>query len=546
MALLELIEGAQALEYRLVDKETLIGRHPDCHLMIPSNTVSSHHVKIVKQDLCCQLEDLGSLNGTWVNDQPTLRPVKLQHGDRIRLGDILLRFDQENPLNIRFTGNDDDRTTITAVARGNLEFDRSHKTQAEAKLKAILDISLSLAGKVDLHSLLPTILDTLMHIFSHADRACILLKDEVSGEMVSRAIRQRDPGQDKNILLSRTILNKVLSEKIGILSADALTDSRFDDNRTIVDLSIRSMMCVPMLGLNGEPLGIINIDSQNPAALFTPDELELLMAVAGQAALSYENTRLAVSYVEKKNQDNELAIARNVQRNLLPTEFPDATGYSFFASYDSAQAVGGDYYDCFAIGKDSICITVGDVAGKGVPGALIMTWLSSCVQSTLRFVNQADLAANAINEQMCSHIAEGRFVTFVLLIIDLRTHEMSLVTAGHMLPLIRTVDGTMVMLDEELAGPPFGVVEDYKYQVEKRCVDPGDSIVIVTDGVYEARNPQGDFYGMGRVCDFVKRSSPRFDELGHSLLADVRKYANGQPLNDDVTILTVERSLQRP
>ena len=541
MALLELIEGAKPFGHRLVDNETLIGRHPACDFMCSSKTVSGIHAKIVKQDQGYYVEDLGSRNGTWVNDQPIHEPVKLKHNDCIRLGEIVLHFNDDIPFDVEYTSGEEDATKIAAVVPSIAQSNRSSETQAEAKLKAVLKISSSLAGTVDLHSLLPKILDTLLHIFPHADRACILLKDEVTGKMVSRAIRNRQQGQDDCVRLSRTIVNKVLTEKTGILSADASADSQFADSQTIVDLSIRSMMCVPMLGLDGEPLGIINVDSQKPIALFTPDDLELLVAVAGQAALSYENARLLASYVEKKRQDNQLAIARNVQRALLPKAFPNIRGYEFYASYDSAQAVGGDYYDCFVLGNDTLCFTLGDVAGKGVPSALIMTWLSSCVQTTLRFVHEADWAAIAINEQMCGRIVEGRFVTFVLMVIDLRTHELSLVNAGHMSPLIRKADGTIDMLDEDLIGPPFGVVNDYVYKVEKRIIDPGDTIVIVTDGAYEARSPKGEFYGMEAIYELIRQGGSKADALGKALLADIRRHVNGHPQNDDITIMTIGR-----
>ncbi|MCP3869328.1 MAG: SpoIIE family protein phosphatase [Gammaproteobacteria bacterium] len=542
MALLEVIEGAGYIKHSLATSETQLGRHPDCGLMINSRTVSGIHAKILKLDQDFYIEDLGSLNGTRVNDRPLHKPVKLKHDDRIRVGDVILRFTQEKTVGVEYTSDEQDVTRIRAVMPGDGRSSLSCETQPEAKLKAVLQISSSLAGTVDLSSLLPRILDTLLHIFPQADRACILTRDEVTGEMVSRAIRTRLPGQINNLRLSRTIVTKVLTEKSGVLSADALSDTQFGASQTIFDLSIRSIMCVPMLGLDGEPFGIINIDSQKAGANFTQDDLELLIAVAGQAALSYENTRLAISYVKKKKQDNELAIARNVQHTLLPTAFPEVTGYEFYASYDSAHAVGGDYYDCFAIGSDSVCFTLGDVSGKGVPSALIMTWLSSCVQTTLRFVHEAGAAANAINQQMCNHMVEGRFVTFVLMIIDLQTHEMSLVNAGHMSPLIRTAKGEIQSLGEDVVGPPFGVIDDYAYEVEKYCIDPGDTAVIVTDGVYEARNPAGTFYGMDPIYELVRKGAQGVDGLGKALLADVRSHIDDQTQNDDVTILTFGRT----
>ena len=192
----------------------------------------------------------------------------------------------------------------------------------EAKLKAVLEISNSLAGTLDLAALLPKILDSLFSIFRYADRGCILLKDERTGEMVPRAMRHRRKDEDSTVRLSRTIVGKVLSEKAGILSADAAMDAAFSGSQSITDIKIRSMMCVPLLGLDGEALGILSIDSQNPLGQFSHDDLDILMTVAGQAALAYENARLVQAYADKQKQDAELEIARNVQRHFCPPSCP--------------------------------------------------------------------------------------------------------------------------------------------------------------------------------------------------------------------------------
>jgi len=414
--------------------------------------------------------------------------------------------------------------------------------QPEAKLRGILEISRSLAGTVDLEVLLPKILDTLFNIFPHADRGCILLKDLESDRMIPAAQKHRRRDEDATVKLSQTILRKVLEDKTSILSADAANDTRFEASESISSLTIRSMMCVPLLSLEGEPTGLINIDTQNPLKQFKQEDLDLLVAVAGQAALSYENARLLVSHMEKQKQDNEMQIARNVQRALLPTELPKVEGYEFFASYDSAQAVGGDYYDAMMLGDDKVCLSFGDVAGKGVPGALIMSRMSSVVQSTMAFVHDVGTAISAINNHMCDNAVEGRFVTYVLVVIDLKAHTMSLVNAGHMSPLIRRVDGTVDEFYEETIGIPVGIIEDYSFAVVERALEPGETVVIYTDGVNEAMNPQNELYSKERVIEFVKNGASKADDLGKALLADVRKHADGRPQNDDITIMTFGRN----
>lgn len=560
MATLMLLQGGEAIPYELNREETVIGRHPDCHIQLASDMVSRKHAQVVRSGDEYFVEDLGSGNGTYVNGKRIEAKTALKPDDRIKLGPILFRFhgtaapsrsrvmvggaasgQSTQQFKIDFAGAEEDSATIMDSASNEGGFGVL-AVQPEAKLKAVIEITRSLAGTVNVQALLPRILDTLFSIFPQADRGVILLKDPESGQMVPAAQKHRREGEDDTVKLSRTIVNKVLAEKSGIISADAASDARFQASASISSLTIRSMMCVPLLQLDGEPMGVINIDTQNPLSQFRKDDVELLMAVAGQAALSYESARLLTSHMEKLKQDSEMGIARNVQHALLPKVMPQAPGYEFFASYDSAQAVGGDYYDAFMLPDNRVCLAFGDVAGKGVPAALVMSRLSSVVQSTMAHVDDLGEAVSAINNHMCANAVEGRFVTFVLAVIDVIAHEMRLVIAGHMSPMLRKKDGKIEEFDEDSVGLPLGVLENYPYDVLSHHLDPGETVVIYTDGVSEAMNPDGALYGEDRVRAFVKNSTARASELGTTLLADVRKHANGRAQNDDITIMTLGRN----
>lgn len=566
-----ILKSGESSTHDLSRDETVIGRHPECTIQIDSNMVSRKHARIVRDGARFLVEDMGSGNGTTVNGVRIQTATPLAHDDRVKLGPILIRFiDQAAQVNrppssgggsgsvilpaapppaafqFNLADDEDDSATITG-SLGTLGGESGRfgalDVNPAAKLKGVLEISRTLAGTVDLNSLLPKILDTLLTIFPNADRGCILLKDGPAGQMIPRAIKHRRPGEDESVKISRTILNQVLSEKKGILSADAASDDRFKASESIANFTIRSMMCVPLLGLDGEPLGVINIDTQNPLKQFQADDLDLLMAVAGQAALSYENARLGVVYAEKQKQDNEMQIAASVQRALLPESLPKVPGYEFFATYESAQAVGGDYYDCLLLpGQKKVGLAFGDVAGKGVPAALVVSRLSSVVQSVFEFVNDVGEAAVKINDHMCVHAVEGRFVTFVLSLIDLETHEMSLVIAGHMSPIVRKVDGSVEEFPEEMVGMPLGVVAGMPYDVIRRTLQPGETVVIYTDGVSEAMNHESDLYTVERLRDMTIKNSPEPSKLGPLIRADVKKHANGRPQNDDITLMVFGRN----
>jgi phosphoserine phosphatase RsbU/P len=563
MATLVVLCEGKKTEYALKEGQNLIGRLPECPIPIIHPTVSGRHAVIHAQGGEFVLEDIGSRNGTFVNQQRIAGRVKLNHDDAIRFGDANAQF--LDPACAQAVAGESSRATVANfparrdLGDGQVSFHEEGTAtitgevagagrfglldvNPQAKLKAVLEISNSLAGTLDLAALLPKILDSLFSIFKYADRGCILLKDERTGEMAPRAMRHRRKGEDSTVRLSRTIVGKVLSEKAGILSADASTDDAFSGTQSIADLKIRSMMCVPLLGLDGEAIGILSIDSQNPLGQFTRDDLDILMTIAGQAALAYENARLVQSYADKQKQDAELELARNVQRNLLPTELPKVEGYQFYASYDAAKAVGGDMYDCFQLPKGKICLSFGDVAGKGVPGALIMSRMSSCVQSTVRHVHDVAEAIKAINDHMSDGKIEGKFVTFVLCIVDTLKHEVTLSNAGHAAPIIRRANGSVERFDQDIAGPAIGMMEDYPFESESRKLEPGDMVVITTDGVEEAMNPEGDLYGTDRVMELVQNGPAEAEKLGKLLLADVRRHARGYPQSDDITIMAFGRN----
>lgn len=585
MPKLVLLQAGEATPYELQSEEVVLGRHPECGIQLQSNMVSRRHAKLCSTgNGGFAVEDLGSGNGTYINGNRIEQPTELKHNDRIKLGPILLRFETEegaessgSDLANRPGGSSTmdipslpasfgrkaakppldetldqrpafqlDVTEETADGADSVIQEVSNETgfglldsQPEKKLRGIIDISRAMAQLVEPRELLPKIMHVLFDIFPHADRGSILFRNEENGRLIPAFQHHRREGEDATVKLSRTVLQKVMDEKTGIVSADAAQE--FQGSESIADLRIHSMMCVPMLGLDGKVIGIISIDTQNPFQQFTPTDLDLLLAVAGEAALKFENTRLLESHLAKVKQDSEMEIARNVQRALLPEALPVVKGYQFFASYDSAQAVGGDYYDAMMLTDDKICLSFGDVAGKGVPGALIMSRIASCVQNTMSFLHEVGPAITAINNHMCSNMVEGRFVTYVLVIIDLKTHEMTLANAGHMSPLIRKTDGTVDQFPDESIGIPVGIMEDYPYDVVSRVIEPGETVVIITDGVDEAMNSKQELYTKERVVEFVESSSPDAEELGKTLLTDVRRHAGGWPQNDDITIMTFGR-----
>ena len=560
MPKLVLLQGETPDSRTLSGSEAVVGRHPDVDVQIDSNMVSRRHARLFRHpddDQSWRLEDLGSGNGTFLNGKRIVGPTDLTTGDRLKFGPVLARFEDrsaeaarpsnlESALAFALTDEGPEGATVTGSASAGSGYGLLD-VRPQQKLEAVIGIARDLAAAAaadDVAGLLPQVLQTLFNIFPGADRGVILLRKggDLSAGFYPAAQKQRQEGDDSTVKMSRAILRKVVEEKSGYLSADASSDSAFDASESISSLAIRSMMSVPMLSLDGDVTGVIHLDTQNPITQFKKEDLDLLQAVAGQAAMSYESHRLLVAALQKRKQDSEMQIAKQVQQTLLPDELPQHEGYSFFASYDAAQAVGGDYYDAFTLSDGKIALAFGDVAGKGVPGALLMGRMSACVQSVLANVHEAGPAFEQINSHMCRNMAEGRFVTFVLVILDPETGEIDLVNGGHMSPLFRRADGSLFEFPDDTVGLPIGVMDDYPFETVNHTMAPGETALIITDGVDEAMNPAGDLFTKERVKDFLTNGPEDAEELGRALLKEVRSHAAGREQNDDITIMTFGRS----
>ena len=537
--------------FELTKFPAVLGRSPDCDIQVDNAQVSRRHAQIVEQSGQYFIECLGAANRTAVNSKllelKERSAAPLQHNDRIKLGPVRLRFEADGsvPEPVAATSGGfelDDNSSATIMGSSAARGFGVFEVRPEEKLRGILKINQSLAGQFELTEIAPRILDVLFDIFPQADRGSIQVRLPGSERLVPVAQKRRAEGDDESVRLSRTILMKVLDERIGILSADAANDRRFSASESISDMKLHSMLYVPMLDRQGNVFGVINLDTQNQMKRFTDEDLELLMAVASQAANAYENVRLLKSHLEKQKQDEEMKIARSVQKALLPEVLPEVPGWYFFASYDAAQAVGGDYYDCFMIGEHKICVSFGDVAGKGVPGALIMSRVASVVQNTMSFTDDVAVAISRINRHMCHNMVAGRFVTYTLAVVDLQTNRISMVNAGHYPPLVRRSDGTVEDFAGGQIGIPIGIMDDYEYDVVERQIEPGDLFLLRTDGVDEAMAPDGALYTTEKVLEFVAKGVGNSAQLGRDLLTDVRRHANGRPQNDDIAIMTFGRN----
>ncbi len=537
----------KGLRLPLEGNRIVLGRDPACDIVIDETmvrrdsapgrpeSVSRRHAVISRVGGNYYIEDgdgkVRSRNGTFVNNRPISDPILLENNDHIRI----CAFD------CTFLGDGEAALPIEASI-DHESSSHSLQTQPAEKLRVILEISNSLSKTLEADTLLPRIVDHLFQLFTQADRGFLISRDEATGTLTLRAFKTRRPGEEADARFSASIVRRCVENVQAILANDPA--QQFPDSESISGLPPHSLMCAPLWSQDGRPLGAIQLDSLGGHTRFTQEDLNLLLGVASQASIALCNARLHRDALVHQRRERDLEVAQQVQRALLPQQLPDVPDYRFYAHYESAQEIGGDYYDFLPLPGQRLAVLLGDVAGKGMPAALIMAKFS--VEARVCLDSEADLAAavRKLNVLMKRVAVSDRFVTLAAVVLDPATHTATLVNAGHPSPLLaRHATGKVEeAAPVEVAGPPIGVVEGYPYASCEVQLLPGDGLVLFSDGVTEAMDVQGRPFRTKGVHAILESEKFSPYETGERLIRAVKQHASGCSQNDDITLVCFGRA----
>ena len=554
MAILQILDTSGASQQHALDGEkAILGRHPDCDVVLDAASVSRQHAQVVKENGQYFVEDLHSRNGTYVNGELISGRQLLNDADRLKICDLSFTFYSNQAgakLNVTDTSSlalmDDDVAEPTSSIMSKVDVSSSNSglrltVNPEVKLRAMIEIAHNLGKAVSLDEVLGKLLDSLFKIFLQADRGFVILSIGPAGALVPKAVKFRRPGAEDQVRISRTIVNQVMKSQEAVLSADAASDSRFDSSQSIADMRIRSMMCAPLVDSEGKSLGVIQIDATDRRHRFQSEDLDVLASIASQAAIAVDNAQLHETSLKQQAIHRDLELARRVQQGLLPSAPPQLPGYYFFDFYEPASQVGGDYYDYVELSNNDpssrrLAVVLGDVSGKGVAAALLMAKLSGEVRYCLASEPSPAAAVSRINASFCQSGWHDRFVTFVLALVDTRGNELTVVNAGHMPPLLRHSGGIVEAIGENETGLPLGVDSEFQYEQHTRQLGPGDFLALFTDGISEAMNKSNELYGVERLSSQLAQPSADVAGLGRLILDDVKRFVGGHPQSDDMCL----------
>jgi serine phosphatase RsbU (regulator of sigma subunit) len=544
---------ASGQRYDLPHTKSVLGRHPECDIVIEVGAVSRHHAQIVQDQEAFYLEDLESRNGTYLNNLPISQRQRLRNGDIVRVCDVSFTFHDQRALEgdpssegsalaAVFVDDDDSTRSSTIVSKMNIAVTQGGgiemSASPEAKLAALLEITKNLGKALALDAVLSHILESLFKIFIQADRGLIVLKE--NGVLVPRWSKIRRDHGDDTIRISRTIINQVIDSKEAILSADAASDERFEMSQSIADFKIRSMMCAPLITSSGEAIGVLQIDAADSRSRYRNEDLALLVSIASQAGMAIDNARMYEQALLQRGLERDLELAHEVQNSFLPETAPLIPQYHFFNFYRPANQVGGDYYDYVHLPDGRMAIIVADVVGHGIAAALLMAKLSAETRFCLASETSPAIALTKLNDRM-SHLQIDRFVTLVMAVLDPTNHVVTVVNAGHMAPILRKSSGEISEPGHDTSGLPIGITEGIQYEETTVALDAGDVVIMYTDGINERENVEGEPFGIDRIRQRVQEVEATPTTIGRQIIDDVAQFAGNQVQQDDMCLVCIGR-----
>lgn len=513
-----------------------IGRASDCSIPIKDRYLSRKHAEIIAVGTNWVLKDLGSANGTYLNGSRVERDEALKPGDRIRLGDTEIVFEATERNTDRFIAVAETRASATIAIPVHEITDRPEAVDI-ARLQTLTLLARELIEDRPMDELFGFIVDRVMEHL-HPSRAAIALLAPDGKSFTKVEVRRQDKNDSSELTISHTLLADIVEEKKALAFMDVSVDDKLSRAQSIIMQGIHSILCAPLM-IGNAVVGVLYVDYLFTQRSITEDDVRLVAQIGRFAAIKLETTRLREDAIQKRIMDEELKTASNIQRRLLPAAPSGMAGYTFIGKNQPSRVVSGDYYD-FAIRPDGkVYFVIGDVSGKGVTAGLMMAGL----QVAFRIFSKSDpdpaTLVTQLNLALKENLPQSKFVTLFLGRLDTNSGVIEYVNAGHTPPLWLHKRGVTELTESDLL---LGVVTRAEFVNRKLQLDPGDSLILFTDGVSEARNaadadlgsnlPLGSMHGAN--ADLIARA------VNEAVIAHVGAAEN---LEDDVTLVIVSRAL---
>ena len=413
------------------------------------------------------------------------------------------------------------------------------------KLRMLLDITKKISRSLDLTEVINLVMDTLGSLIPYDAAGIYVLKCSKVGApqpepdqrcvFRTEAVRGYDIDDLKELSLKmgEGIIGHVALSGEPVISPDVHSDPLYFNARE----ETRSEMVAPIIS-NEEVIGVFDLESDKLNA-YTDDDLQVLLLLASQVAIIIEKVMLHEQLIEKKRLEAQLEVARQVQLELLPANDPKLEGFDICAYNFSTEEVSGDYYDWVSIYEDQIGLVIADVSGKGIPAALLMAFLRASLRAAIHIGYAPHISMSKVNYLLWESIERNQFVTAFYGVLDASNRTLAYTNAGHNPPLLMNADGSAHFM--ERGGLPLGMFRNTRYYEYYQAIEPGQTLVLYTDGVTEAQDTKGEEYGRDRLEKAVRANrhlSAR--DLITMIQQDVDSWTDGRGASDDMTFFIIK------
>ena len=514
-----------------------LGRRAESDLVLPRGEVSRDHAEIVAAGSGYAIKDRGSRYGTFINDEAVAERV-LTDGDRIRLGraggaELVFRLAAALP-------------TVRDAGAG---------TAAAAELRqmaALLEGLRALSSARVLDDVLALVMDSAITV-SGAERGFIMLANDDGAldlKMARARGRQTLPGS--GFKTSRKIPEEVFRTGRTRIEANLLDGDLAAAHVGTVALGIRHVICVPLRLMRfsdaaaagpaaeeeqqQQRIGVLYLDSRDKAKLLSPATESALETLANEAAVAIQNAELYRAALDNARLEREMQTAAEIQQALLPNRRRSGAFFEAAAATLPCRSIGGDFFDYVDRPDGSLAFALGDVAGKGPPAALLGALMQGSLEAEGGRGAGPAATLSTVNTALVRRGIQGRFVTLFYAMLDPRG-RLVYCNAGHNAPVLVRADGVERL---ETGGMVLGLYDGVPYDEGTVILQPGDCVVLFSDGVSEAMNAEGEEYGDDRLLEcLTDTSGPECEACLREIFASVERFTAGAPQHDDVTAMVV-------
>ena len=528
-----------------------MGRQAGTELTLRDSRISRIQAQINVEEGAYFIEDLGSRHGTFVNGQRVTRQV-LHAKDTIDFGvpdsyrlifmgleasldDLLERVEKIVP-----PGAEAGEGSLAARQGGRELY----------HLGVLLEVARVLHSGMTLEDVLTAVVDAAIQV-TRTERGVLLLPD-AANELQPRVARDARRGtlQPSDIDISSSVLKQVSQSRKELIITDVGDAPDIRQQASVVRLALHTVIAIPLVKLPvmgshdttayGKPIelfGMLYLDSHAPGSAFSELDHEVLRSLAIEATTVIENAKLFAASREKERLEHEMKIAYEIQQQLLPRQIPQSEHFSVLGLNIPCYSVGGDYYDVIELPRGRRGFVVADVSGKGISAALLASMLQGVFSATAGMDTPLDVIASRVNKYLCERSSDDRYATLFYGVLDPSGH-MDYINAGHVAALVRTTMGQVYPLASD--NSPVGMFDFAEYHADRAQLQPGDFVVIYTDGISEARNVRDDMFGEYGLRELVKKfTDGTVTELAEAIQQGVREFISTAPQADDMTLLIV-------